>query len=103
MFCVGLANPRIQRRLLLESELSFEKAVQTAEAIHKVDQETENFHSVPGAEVKKLHSFPTKSNEGKSIFVSIVVERGILPLVVDLVLPSATVVEKLATWQEHVY
>ena len=42
------ANPGIQRRLLLESELSFEKAVQTAEAIHKADQETEKFHSVPG-------------------------------------------------------
>ena len=67
-FVCGLANPGIQRRLLLESELSFEKAVQTAEAIHKADQEIEKFHSVPGADVKKLRSFPTKFNEGKSIF-----------------------------------
>ena len=36
-FVCGLANPEIQRRLLLESELSFEKAVQAAEAIHKAD------------------------------------------------------------------
>ena len=63
----GLTNPGIQRRLLLESELSFEKAVQTAEAIHKADQETEKFHSVTGADVKKLRSFPTKFDEGKSI------------------------------------
>ena len=52
-FVCGLANPGIQRRLLLESELSFEKAVQTAEVIHKADQKIEKFHSVPGADVKK--------------------------------------------------
>ena len=66
-FVCGLANPGIQRRLLLESELSFEKAVQTAKVIHKADQEIEKFHSVPGAKVKKLRSFPTKFNEGKTI------------------------------------
>ena len=47
----GLANPGIQRRLLLKSELSFEKAVQTAEAIYMADQEIEKFHSVRGTEV----------------------------------------------------
>ena len=51
----------------MESELSFEKAVQTAEAIHKANQEIEKFHSVPRADVKKLRSFPTKFNKGKSI------------------------------------
>ena len=66
-FVCGLANLGIQRRLLLESKLSFEKAVQTAEVIHKADQEIENIRSVPGADVKKLRSFPTKFNEGKSI------------------------------------
>ena len=66
-FVCGLDNPGIQRRLLLESELSFEKAVQTPEAIHTADQEIEKFHCVPGADVKKLCSFPTKFYEGKSI------------------------------------
>ena len=66
-FVCGLANPGIQRRLLLETELSFEKAIQTAKAIHQADQEIEKFHSVPEAHVKKLRSFPAKFNEGKSI------------------------------------
>ena len=66
-FVCGLANPGIQRRLLLESELGFEKAVHTAEAILKADQEIEKFLSVPGANIKKLRSFPAKFNEGKSI------------------------------------
>ena len=47
--------------------------------------------------------FPLRLTRENQFCVSVVVEAGILPLLVDSGVPSATVVEDLASWQEHVH
>ena len=43
-FVCGLINSRVQRRLLLEQELTFEKAVELATALEKADLESGKYH-----------------------------------------------------------
>ena len=53
-FVSGLQNSGIQRKLLLESDLTFEKAVKFAEAMEKAHSEVKKTSMGPASEVNKL-------------------------------------------------
>ena len=47
--------------------------------------------------------FPLSLTREDQFYDSVIMERSILPLIVDSGAPSTAVVEKLVTWQEHVH
>ena len=53
-FVFGLQNSGIQRKLLLESDLTFEKAVKLAEAMEKADSKVKKISMGSASEVNKL-------------------------------------------------
>ena len=63
----GVNDPRIQRRLLLEADLDFDKALKMAQAMEMVDRDVEELKGGPGepeteGEVHKVGSAETRTH-----------------------------------------